>query len=238
MSVAIRELLYFYESFGIATQLTGSVKIKTKPVWRYRCRRKATEKRISIAMKQQIEEALQSGDAVKARELLSEWGSQLAEKYGFSIPSELQEQMWELRPRIDTELNEQRMAKELAERRAGWMVPETNWSSEPGSRMRQARLLIRNPAGTGGLEWFQGKDIDGVRILASKRVKAGKWSHDEYRLRLQQGFAAIPMKVRFDSGTVLGGLGKAVGLSEMATTSEVADVLEVPVEEVEKLVTV
>lgn len=189
----------------------------------------------AVSPKEKIEEALVSGDLDNAESLLRKWNSDEIEKYGFGVPDSVQSEQRELSGRIQKARHEIRAKTALAERKAKWMAPEVNWSNGPGSRGRQARLLVRNPNGT--LSWFSGADVrmEGLEVVNSRHVKDGKWSRTEYRLKVQPGFAAISMNDGFDSGRTLGGLGVAVGLSEMATASEIAEVLQVAPEEVERL---
>lgn len=184
-------------------------------------------------MKEQIEKALAEKDFDGARKICREWFTALITQYGFGIPEELQREQGALATLVERGASEVAAEKALAERKSKWMVQDTLWDNKDGSRSRRARLLVRSPDGR--LYWFLGSSLEGVTVATSKFVKDGKWSHTVYRLNVQSGFAVIPMRDGFDSNTILGGLGKSVGLSEMSTASEIADVLEVPQEEVEKL---
>lgn len=185
-------------------------------------------------MKEKIEAALASKNVQEARNLLKQWIASTVQQFGFGIPEGIQAAQRASATLIEQEALKQRSAAALAERRAGWMSPEAMWDDQPGSRMRQARLLVRSPQGR--LEWFLGKPLQGITVIGSERVRQGKWSHTKHRLGIQAGFAAIPTTDGFNSGTVLAGLGQAVGLTEMATAQEIAEVLQVAPEEVERVI--
>jgi hypothetical protein len=185
-------------------------------------------------MKEQIEKALEAGDLVRARQLHQQWSHESVMKYGFGMPLSLQQAMNEVARKIEEQERTNRMENQLAERRAKWLVPEQTWASEPGQRSRQARLVVRSP--NGQLAWFVGRTMEGVTVLSKSYSKNGKWSHDKFRLKVEAEYAVVPMRDGFDNGTILGGLGTAVGLTELALSNEIASVLQVEPTEVEKLI--
>jgi hypothetical protein len=184
---------------------------------------------------EEIEKELSGGNLKEARDLLNTWILKGTREYGYGVPEHIQSEHRRLSAIIRKKEMEEAIADSLAARRAKWMSPEIEWSAQSGSRDRPARLLVRAPDKR--LYWFSGNPVEGVTIIASEFMKQGRWSHREYRLGVQSGFATIPMTDGFNSGKIIGGLGVAVGLSEMATAGEIASVLDVPPEEVEKLMT-
>lgn len=105
---------------------------------------------------------------------------------------------------------------------------EITWSDCLGHRSRQPWLLLIEGD---TIHSFTGKDIPGVVVVkGTDYSKNGKWSHNTFRLLVQNGVRHIAMHSGWETGTFAEGLARVLYKQTPDTWIELAGLLGVSVD--------